>query len=72
MGMRLLVSQLLILGPLAVERAAEGASVKAQHAWPQWRGPLGSGVAPNAQPPIEWSQSTSHDSFSLQKQQICN
>jgi outer membrane protein assembly factor BamB len=24
--------------------------------WPQWRGPLGTGVAPRAQPPIEWSE----------------
>jgi outer membrane protein assembly factor BamB len=24
--------------------------------WPQWRGPLGSGEAPQAQPPIEWSE----------------
>ena len=23
--------------------------------WNQWRGPLGTGVAPNAQPPVEWS-----------------
>lgn len=25
--------------------------------WPQWRGPLGTGVAPNSDPPIEWSES---------------
>ena len=24
--------------------------------WLQWRGPLGTGVAPNANPPIEWSE----------------
>ena len=24
--------------------------------WPQWRGPLGSGVAPTANPPQEWSE----------------
>lgn len=24
--------------------------------WPQWRGPLGSGVAPHALPPLEWSE----------------
>ena len=24
--------------------------------WPQWRGPLGTGVAPHAQPPITWSE----------------
>ena len=25
--------------------------------WTQWRGPLGTGVAPNGTPPIEWSES---------------
>ncbi len=24
--------------------------------WPQWRGPLGTGEAPNADPPIQWSE----------------
>lgn len=24
--------------------------------WPQWRGPLGTGVAPRADPPVEWSE----------------
>ena len=24
--------------------------------WPQWRGPLGTGAAPNATPPVEWSE----------------
>lgn len=24
--------------------------------WPQWRGPFGTGAAPNADPPIEWSE----------------
>ena len=26
-----------------------------QRNWPQWRGPLGTGVAPQATPPVEWS-----------------
>ncbi len=25
--------------------------------WPQWRGPLGTGVAPHADPPLSWSES---------------
>ena len=25
--------------------------------WPQWRGPLGTGVAPNAEPPVHWNAS---------------
>ena len=28
-----------------------------QYDWPQWRGPLATGVAPDANPPIEWSDS---------------
>ncbi|MCI0744707.1 MAG: PQQ-like beta-propeller repeat protein [Verrucomicrobia subdivision 3 bacterium] len=24
--------------------------------WPQWRGPLGTGVAPHADPPVKWSE----------------
>src|SRR3990170_4784441 len=24
--------------------------------WPQWRGPFGTGAAPNADPPVEWSE----------------
>ncbi|MCH7664834.1 MAG: PQQ-like beta-propeller repeat protein [Acidobacteria bacterium] len=27
------------------------------HEWPQWRGPLGTGVAPYANPPLTWSES---------------
>src|SRR5882724_9486304 len=30
--------------------------VEAQHSWAQWRGPLGMGVSPTAQPPVEWSE----------------
>jgi len=34
------------------EPSAEGP----EHYWPQWRGPLGTGVAPHADPPLEWSE----------------
>ncbi|MBI1832776.1 MAG: hypothetical protein HYR84_15145, partial [Planctomycetes bacterium] len=27
---------------------------RAQNEWAQWRGPLGAGVAPKADPPITW------------------
>lgn len=26
--------------------------------WPQWRGPVGTGVAPHGDPPVEWSESS--------------
>ena len=28
----------------------------AESYWPQWRGPLGTGVAPDANPPVQWSE----------------
>jgi outer membrane protein assembly factor BamB len=31
-------------------------SDKAKHYWPQWRGPLGTGVGIHATPPVEWSE----------------
>ena len=42
----------LVLCAAAEDRgAAEG-----QHFWPQWRGPLATGVAPYAQPPVVWGE----------------
>ncbi|MBI5865949.1 MAG: PQQ-binding-like beta-propeller repeat protein [Planctomycetes bacterium] len=44
--------------PLFVLACAAGAAaICSAGDWPQWRGPLGSGVAPDADPPIEWSES---------------
>jgi outer membrane protein assembly factor BamB len=41
---------LLLAGPAAL-KAADGGRY-----WPQWRGPLGTGEAPLARPPVEWSE----------------
>ncbi|HVA46793.1 MAG TPA: PQQ-binding-like beta-propeller repeat protein [Pirellulales bacterium] len=44
---------------LAAPTAAADTVVRIQDAeqnWPQWRGPLANGVAPKANPPIEWSE----------------
>jgi outer membrane protein assembly factor BamB len=38
-----------VLSTAAADRVGD-----AQDNWPQWRGPLGTGVAPNARPPLEW------------------
>jgi outer membrane protein assembly factor BamB len=35
--------------------AARGSGASAGH-WPQWRGPLGTGAAPGATPPVHWSE----------------
>ncbi len=36
---------------------AQGIPALAEQNWPQWRGPLGTGAAPAANPPLEWSDS---------------
>lgn len=36
--------------------AAESKSPEAEQYWPQWRGPLDTGVAPHANPPAEWTE----------------
>jgi outer membrane protein assembly factor BamB len=45
---------------LAIAKFAQGAdanfATNSLHFWPQWRGPLASGVAPLATPPVEWSE----------------
>ncbi len=33
-----------------------GSPLHAVENWPQWRGPLGTGAAPHADPPVEWSE----------------
>ena len=46
---------LAILLTLRVAVAAD-ATAEARQNWPQWRGPLANGVAPEADPPLEWSE----------------
>ena len=43
----------LLIATVAV--AGASATDTGRH-WPQWRGPLGTGVAPNGDPPAEWSE----------------
>jgi outer membrane protein assembly factor BamB len=50
-------SQIVALACLATLSAlAEKPSANPDDGWMQWRGPLASGVAPHAQPPLEWSE----------------
>ncbi len=49
-----LVLLLLVLS-LAVESALFSVPTEGED-WPQWRGPLGTGEAPGAEPPIRWSE----------------
>lgn len=48
--MRMLVCA--VLAALAVGRS----HADSRHDWRQWRGPLGTGVAPDARPPFSWSE----------------
>jgi outer membrane protein assembly factor BamB len=47
----------IVLAGLVVGHASAGAPADAEN-WPQWRGPLANGVAPNANPPVTWSESS--------------
>lgn len=42
---------------LGIEQFAGLATYADESDWPQWRGPLGTGTAPDANPPVEWSES---------------
>jgi outer membrane protein assembly factor BamB len=46
-----------LLGILAATATACLGADGALGNWPKWRGPLGTGVAPQADPPVEWSES---------------
>jgi outer membrane protein assembly factor BamB len=52
----LLVSILTAYWLPAVPAADDNGVGDAEGYWPQWRGPLGTGVAPHANPPVEWSE----------------
>lgn len=43
-----LLCGLMVLGLVEARAADDG--------WPQWRGPLGTGAAPQSNPPVEWSE----------------
>ena len=43
-----LLSAIALFLPTHTAAAADTKTYKASHNWPQWRGPLGSGVAPGA------------------------
>lgn len=49
------VLALLIIGAVADVRSDDRADSPVAN-WPQWRGPIGTGVAPQADPPLEWSE----------------
>lgn len=51
----------MLVALLAATALADDAAAVAEDAasqWPQWRGPLGTGVAPLADPPLRWDEET--------------
>jgi outer membrane protein assembly factor BamB len=54
--MRTLAATLVMMWQLAATAISFPGEPESQRNWPQWRGPLGTGVAPQAQPPVEWSE----------------
>jgi outer membrane protein assembly factor BamB len=57
-SIRRLISTVLLSASLIVLAALQASaadSTEANKYWPQWRGPLSSGVAPDAHPPTEWA-----------------
>src|SRR4051812_33886448 len=45
-----------VAGVLLFAAVAAADDEAARQAWPQWRGPLATGVAPEAEPPVHWSE----------------
>src|SRR5262249_10199883 len=52
---QMFIGSLVMTCLLSAAADADRDGAEAQHNWPQWRGPLGTGVAPGAQPPTAWS-----------------
>ena len=46
----------LLLAAATALVPAQEKGTDARDQWPQWRGPLGTGVAPHADPPVEWGE----------------
>jgi outer membrane protein assembly factor BamB len=47
----------LVLPAISLAAVLTSADEAADRNWPQWRGPRATGVAPHADPPVEWSES---------------
>ena len=52
---------MIVAGTLSAEE-----NVPAQEQWPSWRGPVGTGEAPSADPPVEWSMSDFGSGFRVE------
>ena len=50
------ISFVCILVACCAAAPNDGDGADAERYWPQWRGPLSTGFAPHADPPVEWSE----------------
>jgi hypothetical protein len=57
-ALRLLGLGVAVVGLAVGLRAVPAQSATAPTDWPQWRGPLGTGVSATANPPVSWSETT--------------
>ena len=55
--MKKFIAAIVVLGLAPLTAMAGGPGAEADKNWPQWRGPAGTGAAPKASPPVEWSES---------------
>ena len=51
-----LLAVALLANALPAVADGDDATPEIERYWPQWRGPLGTGVAPHADPPLHWSE----------------
>lgn len=54
--MKIITLILLIIVSIPIQISSAEKSVDLLNQWPQWRGPLGTGVAPKSDPPTQWSE----------------
>lgn len=54
--MHFLIGNLAFACLMVTSADAKTAQAEYQRHWPHWRGPLNTGVAPSAKPPLEWSE----------------
>lgn len=55
-SVRLLFATWFAVGLIGAAASAITAEPQADYNWPQWRGPQATGVAPHADPPVEWAE----------------
>ncbi|QDT50900.1 Outer membrane protein assembly factor BamB [Symmachiella dynata] len=59
--MKIFVPCLVILAGLTTNLMAEEPAEQREFNWPEWRGPLATGVAPHGNPPLKWSEEENVD-----------